>query len=80
MKELFKIFTRQVNAATADGYSDWDDGILYLADSAEEAKELYIDDLTDQLSFNVRETSQNEFGNPVDYQLEDGAQFQIGIF
>lgn len=79
MKE-FKIFTRQVNAATADGYSDWDDGILYLADSAEEAKELYIDDLADQLSFNVRETSPNEFGNPVDYQLEDGAQFQIDIF
>ena len=77
--KAYEVFSRFANAATADGYSDWDDGVIYYADSADEAKEIYIDDLTDNFGYDVRETGTNIFGNPIDFQFEDGAQFQIEV-
>ena len=77
--KAYEVFSRSVNAGTADGYTDWDDGIVYFADSADEAKELYLDDLIDSFGYDVRETGTNSFGNPVDFQCEDGSQFQIDV-
>lgn len=75
--KAYKIYSRRCNANSADGYDYWDDGETYYADSKNEAIELYLDDLTDGLSFDVRETHNNPFGNPVDYEIDTGAQFQI---
>lgn len=77
--KAYEVFSRGVNAGTADGYTDWDDGIVYFAGSADEAEEIYIDDLIDSFGYDVRETGTNSFGNPVDFQCEDGSQFQIDV-
>lgn len=73
----YNVLSRRVNAGTADGYSDWDDGIIYYADNTTEAEELYIDDITDEFDYDVRKYCINEFGNIVDYQLYSGEQFQV---
>lgn len=75
----FRVFSRKVNAGTADGYSDWDNGTLYYADNTTEAEELYIDDVTEEMGYDVQEIDTNEFGNRVDFQLDDGSQFQITV-
>lgn len=75
--KAYTIYSRKCNANSADGYSDYDDGVVYYADSKDEAIDLYLDYLTDSLSYDVRETTSNSFGNPVDYETEDGSQYQI---
>lgn len=77
--KAYEIYSRQCNANSADGYESWDDGVTYYADSKDEAIDLYLDYLTDSLSYDVRETTSNSFGNPVDYELEDGSQYQINV-